>query len=106
MSLLRSFRGLSIVALLAAMLMALLPLGGFASMPMAQNEAATSQMPDCGMCPKAADMVMINCAQGLCGLPAVEAASLTTRTIDPVCYAPVLVAIPPGRYTIPPVSPG
>lgn len=106
MSLLRSLRGLSSIALVAAMLMALLPLGGFASMSMAQTETAASQMADCGMCLKTADMVMVNCAQGLCGLPAMEAAGLTAAPISPVRYASVRVAIPLGQHTIPPVSPG
>lgn len=105
MSLLRSLRSVSIVAIFAAVLMALLPLGGFISMSTAPNQAVASDMSDCGMCPRT-DMVMVNCAQALCGLPAMEATGLAGVTISPPLYAPARVAIPLGRHTIPPVSPG
>jgi len=105
MSFLRSLRGLSIVAILAATLMALLPLAGIASMTMAQNQTTASQMSDCGTCPEP-DMVMVNCAQSVCGLAATEIAGLVALIFPPPRFAPVLVAIPSGRHTIPPVSPG
>lgn len=105
MSLLRSLRGVSIVAIVAAMLMALLPFAGIASMAMVQDQTTASQMSDCGACPEP-DMVMVNCAQTVCGLAATEMAALVALEITPPRFAPVLVAIPSGQHTIPPVSPG
>lgn len=105
MTLLRSLRSLSIVAILAALLMALLPAGGFASTSMAQNGAMAAEKSDCAMCPKA-DMVMVNCAQTLCGLTSTEPADVAAVIVGPTPYALVRVDIPLGRHTVPPVSPG
>jgi hypothetical protein len=93
------------VAILAALLMIFMPVANLFAGNARGNGPEMSAMDDCGMCPKS-DLVMVNCAQALCGLPALEASSPAPLAIAPVRYSAVFMSIPNGRHTIPPVSPG
>ncbi|MBK1866285.1 hypothetical protein [Taklimakanibacter albus] len=101
----RSLRVTVAVAILAAVLMIFMPLANLFAGNTPGNGPEMSAMSDCGMCPKS-DMVMVNCAQAMCGLPAMEASGPAPLAIAPVRYSAVFMSIPDGRHTIPPVSPG
>lgn len=103
----RSMRITVAVAILAAVFMMFMPIANLLSGNAPGSGPAMSTMSDCEMCPKSdVDMVMLNCAQALCGLPAMEASSPAPLAIAPVRYGAVFLSIPNGRHTIPPVSPG
>lgn len=101
----RSMRVFMAVAILAAVLMIFMPFANLVSGGTSGNSAEMSAMSDCGTCPKS-DMVMVNCAQAMCGLPAIEASGPAPLAAAPVRYGAVFMNIPNGRHTIPPVSPG
>ena len=101
----RSMRVFMAVAILSAVLMILAPFANLVSAAAPRSGQEISAMDDCGMCPTS-DMPMVNCAQTLCGLPALEAAGPAPLAIAPVRYGAVFMSIPLGHHTIPPVSPG
>lgn len=101
----RSMRVTVAVAILAAALMIFMPFANLVSSGAPVNDAEMSAMSDCGICPKS-DMIMVNCAQAMCGLPAMEASGPAPLAAAPVRYSAVYMSIPNGRHTIPPVSPG
>ncbi len=100
-----SKRVFAAVAIVAAVVMIVLPLAGFLAMPGPPSEPRMSAMADCETCPGAA-MAMVNCAQAYCGLPAMEAGSPAAVASARPRYTPVRMSIPPGQHMIPPVSPG
>jgi hypothetical protein len=100
----RSMRVTVTVAILAAVLMIFVPFANLVSSGAPGNNAEMSAMSDCGMCPKS-DIAMVNCAQAMCGLPAMEASGPAPLAAAPVHHSAVM-SIPNGRHTIPPVSPG
>jgi hypothetical protein len=101
----RSLRVTVAVAILAAVLLIFTPVVSLFAANASGDDPEISAMSDCGMCPKS-DMVMVNCAQAMCGLPALEASSPAPLAVAPVRYTAVFMSIPNGRHTIPPVSPG
>lgn len=101
----RSMRVTVTVAILAAVLMIFTPVASLFAGNARGSAPEMSAMNDCGMCPTS-DMAMVNCAQAMCGLPAMEASGPAPLAIAPVRYRAVFMSIPNGRHTIPPVSPG
>lgn len=93
------------VALLAAVLMLVLPLAGFVAIAGPANAPQMSALTDCDMCPRTMT-VMASCAQALCGLAAMETSRPAAGASAPVGFAPARIAIPLGQHTAPPVSPG
>lgn len=104
MTLLRSMRRFTVVAVFAALLTAF---GGMvpASGP-AQGNSTEAGMVDCGMCPGGDPMMVASCLQLICGLPAMEADMRLVSAIGPARYARAVVSVPAEWHTIPPVSPG
>lgn len=101
----RNVRVTVAVAILAAVLVIFMPVANLFAGNAPGNGPAMSTMSDCEMCPKS-DMLMVNCAQALCGLSAMEASGPAPLAVAPVRYGAVFMSIPNGRHTIPPVSPG
>ena len=101
----RSMRVTVAVAILAAVFMIFMPAANLFAGNVPGDSPGMSAMSDCGMCPKS-DTVMVNCAQAMCGLPALEASGSAPLAMAPVRYNAVFMSIPNGRHTIPPVSPG
>lgn len=101
----RSMRVFMAVAIVAAVLLIFAPFANLISAEVPRNGPEISAMDDCGMCPKS-DMVMVNCVQVSCGLPAMVASGPAPLALAPLRYDAVFMSIPRGLHMIPPVSPG